>query len=112
MHSLRIAGSLSAAHTVATGAGTLRVLVISIACPSVRGCVRRLPEAPAGLRALERCRERCQAVEIVYRQKIVDMRKHRLDPGRARLEAFVTQQRIEPDESTAGFVQPLRLPAE
>ena len=37
------------------------------------------------------------------------MRQHGADPARLGLEAVEAQQRIEPDETAAGFVQPLHL---
>src|SRR5262245_40573224 len=116
MHSLRKAGSLSAAHTAGTGAGTLRLLCISMAWlsvhPRLRALIRARLHAPARLRSFQRFGQRRQAVEVVNRQEVVDVRQHRLDPGRARLEALVTQQRIEPHQPAAGLVQAFSLLAE
>jgi hypothetical protein len=68
--------------------------------------------AAAERRPVERRREVGEALEVVHRQEIVDMRQHRADARRARFEPLVAQQRIEPDEPAAGFREAFHLPPE
>ena len=44
--------------------------------------------------------------------EFVNMRQHRLDARGARLEAVEPQQRIKPDQPSAGAVQPVGLEGE
>ena len=85
--------------------------------PVASGCAARAVEcrparaAPRRLPPRERRRQLLQALQIVHRQKLIDVRQHRADPGRPRLELIVAQQRIEPDQAPTGFGQAFHLPA-
>src|SRR6185312_12128432 len=50
-----------------------------------------------------------QRVEIVNGAELVDIRQHGAYAPRLRLETVETQQRIEPDQAPAGFLQALHL---
>src|SRR5437879_4360895 len=110
MHAFRTSRSLSAAHTISTGAGTVRVLVISMANSLVLDVL--CAEASPRLRLFERGGELRETFEIMHGKKIVDMRQHCLDAGRPRLEPLVAQQRIEPHQAPTGFMQPFCLRGE
>ena len=44
--------------------------------------------------------------------ELVDMRQHQAHAARLRGEAFVAQQRVQPDQPPAGAVQPVHLRVE
>ena len=48
----------------------------------------------------------------MYRPELVDMRQHGADALRARLEAIIAQQRIEPNQPTAGTMQTVHFKAQ
>src|SRR3984893_11622057 len=95
MHALSTSGSLSARQVVSISAGTVRLPFISMSMSAVvlsRGeaiCIH----APAGRVARgcgsERGSELCQAVEVVHRQKFVDVGQHRPDACGPRFEMFI-----------------------
>src|SRR6266705_7188122 len=55
------------------------------------------------VRAFDRAGELDEAREVVHRQEVVHVRQHRAHPRGPRLEPFVTQERVQPDELPAGF---------
>src|ERR1700694_932582 len=57
----------------------------------------------------QRAAELGHGVEIVDRPEFVDMRQQRLDALGLGLEALETQERIEPDQPTAGAVKAVDL---
>src|SRR5580693_6026429 len=62
--------------------------------------------------APERGDEAGHGLQIVDRPEFIDMGQHGLDAPRAGLKALEAQQRIEPDETAAGAVQPVDLEGE
>src|SRR5439155_24284742 len=54
-------------------------------------------------------RKLLQASQIVHRQKLVDVWQHCPNAGRSCLETGIAQQRVEPNQSTAGFMEPLHF---
>src|SRR5450432_1717238 len=112
MHALSTCGSLSARQVASTLAGTTRLLLISMAVPfegGSRGSGQQLRPTPAAhvRAARKRARQLLQAFQIMHRKEFIDIRQHGADARRTRLEAFIAQQRIEPDQATAGLGKPL-----
>src|SRR2546430_10612517 len=116
MQALSVSGSFSAAQVFSTDAGTVRLLVISMrgvssACDlRLRGSAHALEAGrarrPTGGVRLCKCRcELLQALQIVHRQQLVDIGQHRANARRPRLEFFIAQQRIEPDQPPARLGQ-------
>src|ERR1700682_4171624 len=115
MHALSTSGSLSARQVVSMSAGTVRLPFISMSMSAV---VLSRREAfcihAAASRVARGCGSECggelrQALEIVDRQKFVDVGQHRPDTCRPRFEMFIPKQRIEPDQAPAGFPQALHF---
>jgi hypothetical protein len=63
------------------------------------------PARSASIQRAEALGKRFQALKVVNRQKIVDMRQYRLHPAHARLVGFAPQQRVEPDQPVAAALQ-------
>src|SRR5262249_22604553 len=61
---------------------------------------------------LQRSNQVGDRIEIVDRAKLVDMRQHGPEAAGAGLETVEAQQRIEPDKSPAGAVQPVHVESE
>src|SRR6478736_3110145 len=96
-------GSKGLLNMVRAGpAGNDRVKLRHLAQPS-------LPLLAARAARRERAHEVGERIEIVHRAKLIDMRQHRLHALGLRLESFVAQQRVEPDQPAAGAVQPVDL---
>src|SRR5262245_33813180 len=51
-------------------------------------------------------------LQIVHGTEFVNMRQHDFDALGARLEAFIAQKRVEPDQPPAGATQPVHLEGE
>src|ERR1700730_594421 len=109
MHALSTSGSLSARQVVSMSAGTVRLPFISMSMAAV---VLSRREAfcihAAASRVARGCGTECgsklrQALEIVDRQKLVDVGQHRPDTCRPRFEMFIPKQRVEPDQGPAGY---------
>src|ERR1700682_713748 len=111
MHALSTSGSLSARQVVSMSAGTVRLPFISMLSSVLVLSRREAFRTHAAARGVPRKRrgELRQTFEIVHRQKFIDVRQHRPDARRPRLEMFIAKQRIEPDEPAAGFAQALHF---
>src|SRR2546428_5891744 len=116
MQALSVSASFSAAQVFSTDAGTVRLLVnsmrgVSSACDlRLRGSAHALEPGsarhPTGGVRLRKCHcELLQALQIVHRQQLVDIGQHRANARRPRLEFFIAQQRIEPDQPPARLGQ-------
>src|SRR5215469_1010589 len=66
------------------------------------------PSAP-GYRSAQDFDQRLEAFEIVHWAEFVDMRHHRSHAERSWLKTLVTQQRVQPEQSSAGAMQPVHL---
>src|SRR5205085_3670924 len=111
MHALSTSGSFSARQVVSTSAGTVRLPFISMSWSAVSllSCEALGVDATARGVARESSGELHQALEIVHRQEFVDVRQHRPDARRPRLEMLIAQQWIEPDQPPARLAQPLHF---
>src|SRR3990170_4914358 len=110
-------GSISPRQTSACGSGMSCSPVISMCVAPwftrpfsqqsrcrARRVLRCAAFADGGPRKSER--EIDEACDVVHRQEGINVRQHGADACRARLEPLIAQQRVEPDELPAGFVQP------
>src|ERR1700681_2245830 len=115
MHALSTSGSLSARQVVSMSGGTVRLPFISMSSSAVvlsrreAFCIHAAASPVARRCGSERSSELRQALEIVHRQKFVDIGQHRPDTCRPRFEMFIPKQRIEPDQAPAGFPQALHF---
>src|ERR1700681_157562 len=115
MHALSTSGSLSARQVVSMSAGTVRLPLMSMSMSAVvlsrreAFCIHAAASRVARGCGSERSSELRQALEIVDRQKFVDVGQHRPDTCRPRFEMFIPEQRIEPDQAPGGFPQTLHL---
>src|SRR6266851_683120 len=115
MQALSTSGSLSARHVVSMSAGTVRLPFISMSSSAVflsrreAFCIHAAARRVARRCGSERGSELRQALEIVDRQKFVDVGQHRPDACRPRFEMCIPKQRIEPDQAPAGFAQALHF---
>src|SRR6202790_5500319 len=115
MQALSTSGSLSARQVVSMSAGTVRLPFISMSSSAVvlsrreAFCIHATATRVTRGCGSERGSELRQALEIVHGQKFVDVGQHRPDTCRPRFEMFIPKQRIEPDQTPAGFPQALHF---
>src|SRR5690606_3017178 len=118
----------SSSHPSAIISGSFMCVVIasrSLFDEDVRHSASMGPEMP-GCQALpgqklrlfarrcdgKRCTKVCERIQVVDGAKFIDMRKHRLHAACAGLEPVESQERVEPDQPTTGFVQALHFAGE
>ena len=83
---------------------------IRFGSPRHRRPPRRSPmRRPPGIQPIQLPRQLLQAVQVMRRQKVVNIRQRRLHPPRQRLVIRRTQQRIQPNQTVAAALQPRHL---